>query len=99
MIADQIMPLSALPYFLKISTAFCHAIDESIHFYESDQDQATFSKILDHLSADLNYYLGVYQTWIKDPKASMHQQDLDAFGAYLKDAQTLLSSALDLIRH
>jgi hypothetical protein len=99
MIEDPIMPLSALPYFLKISTAFCNAIDESMHFYESDQDQATFSKILDHLSTDLNYYLGVYQTWTKDPKAGQHQQDLDAFGAYLKDAQELLSSAVDLIRH
>lgn len=96
---EQTMPLSALPYFLRISMTFCHAINESIEVYKNDQDQQAFAKILDHLSSDLNYYLHVYQTWEQDPMAQMHKQDLERLYHYLNEAKKLLSSGVALIHH
>jgi hypothetical protein len=99
MINHETMPLSALPYFLKISLSFTNALEESVAVYKSDRDREAFSKILHHLSTDLDYYLNVYQEWLKDPKASAHQRDLAMLNKYLQEAKSILTSSVELVRH
>jgi hypothetical protein len=93
------LPISALPYFLRISASFCNALQESLDFYNDHQDSEAFSKILHHLSNDFEYYVATYQKWCQDATASAHQRDLKILEYYLQDAKKLLATAIELVRH
>lgn len=96
---NEPMPLTALPYFLRLALSFTNALTESVEVYKDDQDREAFAKILHHLSTDLDYYINVYQTWTDLPDAPRHERDLTTLGNYLEDAQKVLSAAVELIRH
>ena len=101
MITDDtdFLPLEASPYFVKLVSFFNRSLEDAVETFQTEKNEAAFTKVLDYFVNDFDYYQANYQYWQQEAKTDIDRMRLEVLKPLLEESAQLINRAAGLIRH
>ena len=95
----DLLPIGAIPYFIRLISLYNKSLEELIDLYHTTQNEMAFSKLLDHLVDDFDYYQASFVHWQKEAKTEADHVSLEALKPLLEESKRLISKAAGIVQH